>query len=270
MEHRARYARAVLRSVPLALALGLLVPSSAHAFERTLVDTDPSRAIFWRFRTVGLHTAVDTSEDVPPTAVQTALDASIASWNAASGDCSDLALVDEGYPTTLGTNLSGAPVDHQNRIVWRHDRWLADPDALALATVVYRRSTGEIQDADIDLNGVHHLFTTTDDPAAADNDVQNTLTHELGHLIGLEHVSDPQATMYDLAPPGDLDKRTLSDDEVEAVCFIYPEGRLSPTAPRLPGSGLSNGCAVGGAGPGPGLVLILLAWWLRRRRAGRR
>jgi len=260
----------VLRLATVALTLGLIAPSSAHAFERTLVDTDPSRAIFWRFRTVGLHTAIDTSEDVPPTGVQGALDASIASWNAAATGCSDLRLVDEGYPTSLGTNLSGAPVDRQNRIVWREDRWLADPDALALATVVYRRSTGEIQDADIDLNGLHHTFTTTDDPAAADNDVQNTLTHELGHLVGLEHVGDPEATMYDLAPPGDLGKRTLSDDEVAAVCFIYPEGRLSPTAPRLPGMGLSNGCAVGATGSSPAVALILLALLALRTRAGRR
>jgi len=267
-----RYVLAVLRLASVAIAIGLLAPASAEAFERTRVDTDPSRAIFWRFRTVGLHTAVDTSEDVPPSGVQAALEASIATWNAAGSGCSDLQLVDEGYPTTLGTNLSGAPVDRQNRIVWREDRWPADPDALALATVVYRRSTGEIQDADIDLNGAHHLFTTTDDPDAADNDVANTLTHELGHLIGLEHVEDPDATMYGLAPPGDLAKRTLSEDEVEAVCFIYPEGRLSPTAPRLPGTGLSNGCA---AGPGrtrsvaAGLIL-LAALRLRRRRAAHR
>ena len=88
----------------------------------------------------------------------------------------------------------------------------------------------------------------------------------------LAHVDDPEATMYGLSLPGDLDKRTLAADDRDGLCWIYPEGRLSPSAPRIPGGNLMGGCA---AAPRPsnaapvGLLSLALLL-LRRRRAARR
>ncbi|MEZ4336652.1 MAG: matrixin family metalloprotease [Sandaracinaceae bacterium] len=263
----------MLRGAAALFALSLLVAPRAAAFERTRVDTDPDKALFWQYRTVIVRPAYDTSLDVGASAVEAAIGRSLATWNTAAIGCSDLLLVDEGYPTGLTTNLVGGRLDMQNRIVWRESEWPAEvsPETIALTTLVYRRSTGEIEDADIDLNGVHHIFTDTDDPALARTDIENTLTHELGHLIGLAHVPDPEATMYAMSLPGDLDKRTLSADDRDGLCWVYPEGRLTPSAPRIPGSGITGGCAVGATPSGAALAVSLLglAWLLRRRRAGR-
>src|SRR4029450_623884 len=94
------------------------------------------------------------------------------------------------------TNLYGAEPDGENRLVWHTDEWLDSPAALALTPAVFRRTTGEITDADIDFNGVDYTWTTTDPPELVLTDVQNTATHELGHVLGLAHTPDPMATMF--------------------------------------------------------------------------
>jgi hypothetical protein len=134
-------------------------------------------------------------------------------------------------------------------------------------------------------------------------DLQNTLTHELGHLIGLDHnctdaatrgvpvnhlgqLAPPcsqasaelqAATMFNQAGSGDIGKRDLSVDDAKAVCDVYPAGQ---GIVDLDGSddGQGGGCSVprpqdDGGRPGPAwagpLLAVLglaLAWRRRRRR----
>src|SRR5262245_32962716 len=82
-----------------------------------------------------------------------------------------------------------------NSIGILRDTWCPSPPncydlaALALTTVFARTSTGEIVDADIEINGV--IFSWADvtrgAPTGTEQDLQNAVTHELGHLIGLDH-----------------------------------------------------------------------------------
>ena len=44
-----------------------------------------------------------------------------------------------------------------------------------------------------------------------------TLAHELGHALGLAHVDDPKAVMYELLSDQDLDTLTLSSADVRAL-----------------------------------------------------
>lgn len=251
-----------------------LTASGARAFERSTVIGEPERPLFWDARVVHLRTAYDSCDDLGPEAVGGAVARSVATWNRAGDVCSDFRMVDDGYPTGFATNLIGAEgYDGENRIIWRERSWPDDisPATLALTTLVFRRSTGQILDADIDLNGVSHTWTVAD--AGALTDAENTLTHELGHLLGLGHVSDPEATMYGQSDPGDLEKRSLSDDDAAGLCFTYPAGLASPGAPYVRSPPLT-GCAATIRGrpsvPATAGWLALTLWWLRRRRAGRR
>ena len=261
------------RSIGFAVAVvvGLYAPASAHAFERSRVDIQPERPIYWRYRTVVVHPALDSSDDVGASDVAGAFARSIATWNSAAAGCSDLLIVDGGAPMSRRTNLDGGDHDRENRIVFRETGWPDEEgiDTLALTTVVYRRSTGQILDADIDFNAHHHTFTVTDDPFSAQTDIENTLTHELGHLIGLAHVDDPDATMYGTSLPGDFEKRTLSDDELQAICHVYPEGLLSPDVPYVSSDPLRSGCGVRvgvrGCGHGWTILAVPLLLTLRRR-----
>lgn len=77
-------------------------------------------------------------------------------------------------------------------------------------------------------------------------DLQNTVTHEAGHFLGLAHPCGPDVgtgnctgyptdtTMYPTATSGETQKRTLADDDVSGICAIYPAAAVSgPRAPPL-------------------------------------
>jgi hypothetical protein len=178
---------------------------------------------------------------------------------------------------------------------------------VALTSVLYDPSNGRILEADIEVNGwdgggVGNLLSPPrhgwyfscipgivqptactrygdgSPPSApcAYVDLQNTVTHEVGHFIGLRHpcTTDPaaepdlqfcgsavppgqvpflQRTMSPTTQPREITKRTLSADEVSAVCDIYPATS-------------GGGCGCGSVGPAGGAALLLAALALRPRR----
>ena len=154
---------------------------------------------------------------------------------------------------------------------------------LAKTSVTYNDSTGEIYDADIEVNAANNQITITDDPGKIQYDLQAIITHEAGHFIGLAHTNDPSAVMFASYAPGTTGQRTLHPDDVEAICAVYPanNGRACNTTPR---GGFSATCSaaatttktVCSVAPGPapspyGLAAVVLGAvmtvaGLRRRR----
>lgn len=55
-------------------------------------------------------------------------------------------------------------------------------------------------------------------------EVQNVGTHEVGHVVGLGHVSDPgaMATMYPSAPKGEVKKQTLTTGDINGAIAVTP------------------------------------------------
>jgi MYXO-CTERM domain-containing protein len=101
---------------------------------------------------------------------------------------------------------------------------------------------------------ISSLCTTYGEPDCRFMDLRNTLTHEVGHLVGLAHVPDsqPAATMFARTTPGEIEKRSLSEDDIAGVCAIYPDE----------GDG---GCGCGSGGAAGALALLLAALALHRR-----
>ncbi len=170
----------------------------------------------------------------------------------------------------------------------KYDCWDHNGAVIATTTTTSNKFTGQIADSDIEFNdapdpgGGKFAFTAVDSPPCLDPgqtscvriDIQNTATHEIGHTLGLDHSSDPTATMYATAPEGETAKRTLHPDDVQGLCDIYPKG--APTAtdlgdpitivPTGPAGG-GCGCSAGSAAPGlQGLGVLLAALAARRRR----
>src|SRR5205085_1635332 len=110
-----------------------------------------------------------------------------------------------------------------NRITFVESGWSPAADG-AVAVTERQRNTGvspqRFTEADILLNGEDESWAT--DGNVHRYDVQTTVTHELGHALGLQHSARPEATMYFAARPGVTFARNLAPDDVAGVCFLYP------------------------------------------------
>jgi hypothetical protein len=172
------------------------------------------------------------------------------------------------------------------------DCWEDNASTIALTLTTYDEKSGIIYDSDIQLNAAGFVFTTVSPPAptcsqpvtvnptnCVATDVQNTMTHEIGHLIGLDHTMADGSTMYPRAPPGEVSKRSIDEGSRDFVCVTYPMGQPSQSCvtPALSASGSAaslgpqaTGCSSSGAEAWlPALAgWGLLAW--RRRRGGAR
>jgi hypothetical protein len=167
---------------------------------------------------------------------------------------------------------------------WPYD---GDANALAVTTLTYNVQTGEIYDADIEINGTSKVKFTTGD-ANVQIDLLSVLTHEAGHFIGIAHSPDKDATMFALYESGSTSFRDLSPDDEAAICAIYPPTRVGlPQCDPTPRHGYSSQCAVDAPAPscttssagsrpggnvGSGALLVALAsasLLAARRRAAR-
>jgi hypothetical protein len=129
------------------------------------------------------------------------------------------------------------------------------------------------------------------------SDLKNTLTHELGHFLGLEHTclapADPARTddkgqrvpscantslpaivesaMYNYEDCGETKKATLSPDDIAAICSIYPIAKDPGVCNAVDST--QGGCCQSQVGGGGVQWPWLLAMWgalvlviARRRR----
>jgi hypothetical protein len=164
---------------------------------------------------------------------------------------------------------------------WPHEDGLHN---LALTTVSFDPGSGELLNADIEVNTAGYDFVE-----GGQYDLLSVLTHEVGHFFGLSHSALEDATMYFAYTDYSTDFRSLSDDDVTAICGIYPPSEVDPQRCNpIPSHGFASacaadqpaGCSVGRPGPGPpagalaaiGTAAALAAAWKRagRRGAGRR
>jgi hypothetical protein len=250
------------------------------------------------------------------------VDASIAEWNDKTAACSYFKVKNNG-------KLAGETKNDKINLIKFRDTphfcangmtsWGERPatkttaascystQAAAITTAVYINDKtsprdGAIIDADIELNGVNFAISDkakTNGTAGCLADLQNTLTHELGHFHGLEHPcradGDPsrvddqgnpvpscfgvalppkitEATMYNFQACGETIKQTLSDDDINAICKIYPTEADPGTCVPVPGTG-TTGCCSGSVSRRPGASLLLAAATvllvLRRRKVSR-
>jgi hypothetical protein len=250
----------------LAFLVLWLVPAEGGAFQRSKSETDDNVCLAWDGRSATMLTNERCSSDVP--LVNDCFDTirtSMLQWSPA---CSDFTFIDGG--TTSRTDVgydANNPGSNCNLIIFQETTWSGpgyESNAIALTTTTYDTETGEIVDADIEFNGVNFKFSVTTPPPANFTDVQNALVHELGHALGLDHSGNALAVMYPTAEPGETSKRTLTADDSEGVCTVYPDGQATP---NCDGSTPDGGCKCGSSrGSALGSLLLLAALGLARRR----
>lgn len=271
---------------------------SAHGFARS--RTRGCQPVFWPQSCIYIQPDGDLlGEDLAPATVVAAIQNGVQAWNDHLGVSSFLQL---RYLAPRGQQEVN-PLDGLQLLKFRRDRWCRPPtvttsmqvcfdqSATAVTTVTFiNRPTdptvdGRIIDADIDFNAVNFRFYDADQglPAVSNGrspvDLWNTVTHELGHVMGLEHpcslfpgalaacVVDGQgvpvpdcsaveqdryrdlhlqtiyeSTMYPTSAPGETTKRQPHADDVAGVITAYPKVN-DPMTCRLPFVAQNAGCA---------------------------
>ena len=146
--------------------------------------------------------------------------------------------------------------DGVNAIFFDED-WTEDPALLGL-TYVWSTAQGDIVGFDMAINSDDHAWST--DGRADSNDLLNTMSHEFGHALGVDHSPSIEvATMYPASTLGEVLKRDLDDDDVEAILYLYAE---SDNAAEEMNAGCST---VSGKSLGPYWMALLPLIALRRR-----
>jgi hypothetical protein len=188
-------------------------------------------------------------------------------WEDAVAGCSYMTFVVDA-PKPLEARYDG-----YNTVKFREQTWCRpasgddpmqcySPQAAAITTVFYVNAPGTekdglIRDADVELNGVNFAVAVCSAPGVCQtsgapsnrSDLANTLTHEIGHLLGMDHTCWDQqgpapldddgntiplcttpnlgpeiteATMYNFQDSGETKKVSPEADDVEGICDTYP------------------------------------------------
>ncbi|HYV44702.1 MAG TPA: myxosortase-dependent metalloprotease, MXAN_2677/MXAN_2678 family [Myxococcaceae bacterium] len=309
-------------------AAALLAPVAARAQFR-VVDGFPylrttvpgtDKCLAWNTREIVYLEDAAGSLRTPGATEWTAAEAAFGTWQAVADTCSDMKF-------TKGGVLQDAPVGYlkdgpnENVLIFRESScrdvvpqddpcfdqgdcanryrcWDYPDFTIGLTTTTFSFKSGNILDADIELNASPHfdgdyfLFTTVGSPPCAPErqgvdcvatDVQNTLTHEIGHLTGLGHVlpedSRLHSTMEPTADVGETIKRVIDIGSAQAFCDTYPRNLPATSCDDLGlitrrviahNRGIPGlGCSASGAGgfSGAGTWLALLGWGMLRRHA---
>lgn len=129
-----------------------------------------------------------------------------------------------------------------NIVVFRDKEWpyIGGEDALGFTHLRFDPKTGELWDADIEINAVAEPYSIGEPVTGADLD--SVLTHEAGHLLGLAHTLAKDATMFSSYTPGTDTLKTLAADDVRAVCAVYSPERVPSRTSCAPRHGFSAAC----------------------------
>lgn len=273
--------------------------SSANAYVRS--RTDMCAPLYWPQSCIYVQADGNFVQDMHPADIEQAIQNAIHAWQTttqSSGFLQIKYLPPEGPKET--TYKDGLQV-----IAFRSQRWCRpatdenpevcyDPSATAITIVTYIRKPGDprdgqIVDADIELNAVNNLFFVADpnhpvSPQPTDPrnpaDLWNTLTHEMGHMQGLEHTCRGPAdefsvctvdnqgavpplctdvvahrlinptyaaiydtTMFAVATPAEVRKRIPKPDDIQGIVDSYPAAE-DPQQCIQPGTSPNTVCTI--------------------------
>jgi MYXO-CTERM domain-containing protein len=203
--------------------------------------------LFWPSPCTGFSVQEDGSKKLGITAAETEALATTAFHNWINAPCTG-----GGTPSMTVTEFTPAVCHviqynpnacNDNVIMFDDDSWPYEgsPNVLALTTVTYALDTGQIYDADMELNSADNVFTTGVTDVQAD--LPSILQHETGHFLGLAHSKNPTATMYPVYNPGSTSLRQISADDIAAICATYPPGTSTSGCDPTPRHGFSTECA---------------------------
>jgi hypothetical protein len=148
-------------------------------------------------------------------AVQSALEASLATWNAPVGTTK---LFKDSIEITED-NVNEDTYDDNHIVEWKD---LGESGIIAMNSFWFNPATKEIIDSDIQFN-THYTWSVAEVCPSSAMDLQNIATHEFGHngLNDLYNSPSMELTMYGYSDFGETDKRTLGTGDVLGIQALY-------------------------------------------------
>ncbi|MBM4377126.1 MAG: matrixin family metalloprotease [Deltaproteobacteria bacterium] len=251
-----RLRRFVASALVLVPSISLVTERVAHAYCQTTLceggasgvrcvpatSEDCGVALTFRQGCLGYSLHNQASARVSYAEIEAAMRDAFDAW--ISADCGGGAApgvrADDLGAVSCGAREYNLDAGNANIVLFHEDAWPYEGagNTLALTTVTYGLDDGAIYDADLEINATVDL-TVGSDPVAFD--LASIVTHEAGHMLGLAHTPEVDATMTVQYFPGDTKLRTLHPDDEAALCASYPPRDVSTCDPT-PRRGLATVC----------------------------
>ena len=201
------------RRIPTLLAVAALVGAATTGLYAWAAYTT-ARWVNVATFTLNRSSVTDVTASQAAAAIQTAMNA----WNGA------------GVGTLLAisggdTNVTQLANDGVNAIMFRQ----ATNGSAIASNYTWWDGSNHIVDSDIVFWNQGRVFFTGTSGCSGGYYVEDVITHELGHSLGLDHSmfidsTGAAATMYPSAGYCDQNFRTLSSDDIAGVRALYPNG----------------------------------------------
>jgi len=201
-----------LRRALFCIVLCLCGVPTASAF--VICHDTSGHTLHWPASSLPVHYRVGVSGSVEDDeALTSAVVRAFQTWNRVPG--SYLRFRYDGR-----TSTSRPAPDGENCVIWVMGGWSHKPEMIAYTTV-WPGYAGQVIDVDIELNA--EWFVWSVDGASGEVDVQNVVTHESGHALGLAHsLESTRTTMFPVILLGEVLKRSLEPDDVAGLRALYP------------------------------------------------
>ncbi len=218
------------RSIIALILLTVCIVVNAAGSPPTLVTANriEQQRFRWKDRTIKI--AISTSLTKQNANIRTdsdvmgAVTRSLKAWEAAADIEFQIEPSDKQSVSSVGDGVSIITIapSAENILLFGDDT-----QSVAALTKIFHNRRGFINEADIVLNPFQQFST---DGTFGTFDLQSTLTHEIGHLLGLRHSSVMGAAMSEkLAKVGalgfvDLGPRVLAESDITAIRDLYGTG----------------------------------------------